>query len=59
MVGKLKNTPKQAVGAAGLGAAVGILIVWGLGLAGVDVPGEPAAAIGTVATFIVGRLVSE
>ncbi len=59
MVNKLTHAPRQAVGAAGLGAAVGILIVWVLNLAGVAVPGEPAAAIGTLCTFLAGRLIAE
>lgn len=58
MVGKLRSTPKQAYSNAGLGGAVGILVVWILGLFGLQVPGEPAAAIGTVSTFIVNRLLS-
>lgn len=62
MTGKIKNAvtaPKQAVTAAGLGGAIGILVVWGFNLAGVDVPGEAGAAIGTVSTFIVQRFVAE
>lgn len=52
------RTIHPKVEAAGIGSTVGgavsLLIVWGLGAAGVQVPPEPAAAIGVLATAIVG-----
>jgi len=56
---KLTQAPAQAIGAAGVGAAAGVLIVWGLSLAGIDVPGEPATAIGTICTFLAGRFIAD
>jgi len=41
------------VGAGAFAGALAILGVWGLTSAGVDVPTEPAMAIGTVLSFIV------
>jgi hypothetical protein len=45
---------KQDVGAAGLGAALGIIATWLISF-GVDVPGEIGAAIGTVTTWLTVR----
>lgn len=44
------------VGAGAVAGAVTVLIVWGLGSAGIEVPPEPAVAFGTVFSFIAGYL---
>ena len=46
---------KQDLSAAGLGAAVGIIVTWLVSF-GVDVPGEIGAAIGTVFTWLSVKL---
>lgn len=49
-----------ATAGSGFGGALGAIVVWGLGSAGVDVPGEIGIAISTVCsvivTFIAGYL---
>lgn len=50
----MKPVPKVA--AAGIGGAVATLIVYGAGLAGVEVPGDVGAAIATVVAFAAGYL---
>lgn len=47
---------KVAAGAV-VGLPAGVLVVWLLSLAGVDVPPEPATAIGTLASFVAGYFV--
>jgi hypothetical protein len=51
--------PNTKVGAGGIGGALASIIVWGVSLAGVDVPAEVAAAFATVVSFAVGYLVPE
>lgn len=53
----IKPTPKVSAGAAG--GAIAIIVVWGIGLAGIEVPAEVAAAFGTVGSFAGGWLKSE
>ncbi len=55
---RITSTPPQAVGAVGLGMAVGIIATWALGFA-VDVPAEVGTAIGSVFVFIAGRFIAE
>lgn len=55
---KLTNTPPQAVGAVGLGMAVGVVATWALGFA-VEVPAEVGTAIGSIFVFIAGRFIAE
>jgi hypothetical protein len=45
------------VTAAGLAGALTTIIVWGVGLAGLDVPPEVAAAVTTVLSVATGYLV--
>lgn len=52
----MTKTPKPKVMAGGLGGAVTVVLVWTLGLAGVDVPAAVASAITVVVTFVVGYL---
>lgn len=42
------------VAAAGIGGAVTIILVWGLRLAGIEVPAEVASAFTTLAAFGAG-----
>lgn len=51
--------PQTKVSAATLGGAGATLLVWGFRLAGVEVPGEVAAAMATVVAFLSGYLVRE
>lgn len=44
------------VGAGAFAGALGVLTVWLLGAAGIEVPSEPAVAIGTVYAFILGYI---
>ena len=55
---RVTNPPSQAVGAAGLGAALGVITAWLVGML-VDVPAEIAAAIGTLWTFLAGRFLAD
>ncbi len=52
-----QDTPGRTVSGASLGLALGVLTVWALNLTGLDVPNEPAIAIGTVWTFTCNRLI--
>ena len=51
------NKPSRKIGAAGLAGAGSILLVWIVGLAGLEVPGEVASALTTVMTFATGYFV--
>ncbi len=51
---QLAPTTKDDAGVLGFGAAIGIILVWLVGF-GVDVPAEPAVAIGVITTFFAGR----
>jgi hypothetical protein len=51
--------PTRKITAASLAAAVSLIIVWAVGLAGADVPAEVASAITTVLTVGTGYLVPE
>jgi hypothetical protein len=44
------------VGAAAIAGSFSVLVIYGLSLAGVDVPPEPAVAIGTLLSFIAGYI---
>ena len=44
------------VGAGAFAGALGVLSVWILGSSGIEVPAEPAVAIGTVYAFILGYI---
>lgn len=44
--------PTRKVGAGGIGGAVAVIVVWVVGLFGVDVPAEVAAAFASVGSFI-------
>lgn len=51
--------PRPKVAAAGVGGAASILVVWVLGVVGLDVPPEVAGAIATVLSFASGYFKSE
>lgn len=52
--------PNRKVSAgAGAGLPVGIVLVWALGEAGVAVPAEVGAAIGTIMTTFIAYMTSE
>jgi hypothetical protein len=42
------------VGAGALGGAIAVLVVYGVGLLGLEPPAEVAVAFGTVLTFVAG-----
>lgn len=50
------NAPTPKVVGAGAGGAIATILVWVLGLAGVEVPPEVAAALATVVAFIGGYI---
>lgn len=52
-------TPYTKVTAGALAGALSVLLVWILGLLGVSVPGEAAAAFTTIFTFAVSWIVPE
>jgi hypothetical protein len=51
--------PTNKVTAGGIGGALASIIVWGVSLAGVEVPPEVAAAVATVVSFALAYLVPE
>lgn len=51
--------PNTKVAAGGLAGGLSLLLVWGIGALGVEVPAEVAAAITTVITFAVSYFVPE
>lgn len=53
------KTPRPKVQAAGIGGAVATLIVFIVGVLGVEVPPEAAAALATIAAFALGYRVPE
>lgn len=53
------KTPRPKMQAAGIGGAVATLIVFIVGLLGVEVPPEAAGALATIAAFALGYRVSE
>ena len=52
-------TPTRKVTGAAAGGAAGVVVVWIIGLFGVDVPGEVGAALSTVMSFAGGYIVRE
>lgn len=51
--------PTKKVGAAGLGGAVSVLVIFVAQQFGVEIPGDVGAAIGTICAFGAGWLRSE
>lgn len=51
--------PTAKVAAAGIGGSLSILIVYGLGLLGLSLPPEVAAALTALVSFAAGYLVKE
>lgn len=47
-------TPTRKLAAAGLAAGVVTILVWAVGLAGIVIPSEVAAALTTVVAFTIG-----
>ena len=52
-------TPTPKVASAGIGGALTIVLIWVLGLFGVDMPAEVAAAVTTAVSFGFGYLKSD
>lgn len=50
-------TATTRVSAVGIGGALAVLVAWGLSLAGIDMPAEPAAALGSVFSFLAALFV--
>ena len=48
------NGPTRKVSAGTAAGAASVLLVWGLGLAGIAVPGEVASAITTLLSAVAG-----
>lgn len=46
-----KNTPDRKVAVGGAAGAITIIVVWAVGLAGLDVPAEVASAFTVLVTF--------
>ena len=55
----MKKPINKKVAAGGFAGGMSLLVVWGLGSLGVDVPPEVAAALTTVITFAVSYLVPD
>ena len=51
--------PNTKVAAGGLAGGLSLLVVWGVGAAGIEVPAEVAAALTTIITFAVSYFVPE
>lgn len=49
--------PSRKVGAAGIGGAISVLVIFTCQQFGVEIPGDVGAAIGTVCAFGLGWLV--
>lgn len=56
---KSEYAPTRKVAGGGIGAAIGILAVWLIGLTGIVIPPEVAAAISTITGFFTGYMVRE
>lgn len=51
-----KTQVASKVGAGAAGGAIAVLVVWAVGLTGVDVPPEVSVAFGTVLSFVAGYI---
>lgn len=51
--------PNTKVAAGGIAGSLSLLVVFGLGQAGVEVPAEVASALTTLIAFVAGYLVPE
>jgi len=51
-----KTQVASKVGAGAVGGAVAVILVYGMGVAGLDVPAEVAVAFGTILSFAAGWL---
>jgi hypothetical protein len=51
------KTTKEAVAGAGAGGALAVIVSWILGVQGIPVPGEAAAAMGSLFGFVAAYLV--
>lgn len=56
---KGRKAPTEKVAAASIAGAVTVMVVWGAGLAGVDVPPEVASAFTAVLAGVAGYLKRE
>ncbi|MDP9456959.1 MAG: hypothetical protein M3Q49_11630 [Actinomycetota bacterium] len=50
------SAPTPKIAAAGIGGAIATILVWVVGLLGLEVPAEVAAAFATVISFAAGYL---
>lgn len=48
--------PEPKISAAGIGGSIAVVLVWGLGQFGVDMPPEVAASVATLLAFAAGYL---
>ena len=53
------ETPNRKVTSGALAGALSVLVVWVVGLFGLDVPGEAGAALATVLAFATGYFVKD
>lgn len=53
------DKPNTKVAAGGLAGGLSMLVVWGIGATGIEVPPEIAAAVTTLVTFAVSYMVPE
>lgn len=49
-------TPTPKVAAAGIAGALSVILVWIMGLTGLDIPAEVAASLTTILAFLAGYL---
>ena len=54
-----KTAPTPKVAAAGVSGAVALIIVWIVGMFGVEVPAEVGAALATILAFVGGYLIPD
>jgi len=53
------QTPNKKVSSGALAGALSVILVWAVGLAGLDVPGEVGAAVATALGFVTAYFVKE
>jgi hypothetical protein len=51
--------PTPKMNAVGIGGAVAIILVWGLSIAGIEMPAAVASAVATVISFALGWMTPE
>ena len=53
------STPTQKVAAGGIGGALSIVLIYVVGLLGLDMPPEVASAVTAIVSFLAGYIVKE